>query len=180
VNCCSSPPISGSTPPPLPCVKKYHVYSVYGGGEYGVLGLEQINICRKVPSKDIFLDDDILHCLLWVLSFYAYTWLALPSAWNPNRSALRDPSTAFCQNILHNRYIMHWLQSLGVKFLVPDWGYSWLWHRAVVPARQPDKPMPQSTISPQSGTENLAIVDFAWLKGRDRWLGSWLTIGGDG
>ncbi len=30
----------------------------------------QINTCRKVLLQVKFLDDDILHCLLWVLSFY--------------------------------------------------------------------------------------------------------------
>jgi hypothetical protein len=44
-----------------------------GGGGYEVLGLRQINTCRKVPLQINFLDDDILHCLLWVLSFYACT-----------------------------------------------------------------------------------------------------------
>jgi hypothetical protein len=33
---------------------------VLGGGEYGVLGLKQINTSRKVPSQANFLDDDIL------------------------------------------------------------------------------------------------------------------------
>jgi hypothetical protein len=37
---------------------------------YGVLGLRQINTCRKGPLRVNFLDDDILHCLLWILSFY--------------------------------------------------------------------------------------------------------------
>ncbi len=40
------------------------------GREYGVLGLRQINTCRKVPLQVNFLDDDILHCFLWVSSFY--------------------------------------------------------------------------------------------------------------
>ncbi len=34
------------------------------------MGLRQINTCRKVPLQVNFLDDDILHCLPWVLSFY--------------------------------------------------------------------------------------------------------------
>ncbi len=38
----------------------------------GVLGLRQMNTCRKAPLAVKFLDDDILHCLLWVLSFYLY------------------------------------------------------------------------------------------------------------
>jgi hypothetical protein len=37
---------------------------------YGVLGLEQIESCRKVPLLANLLDDDILHRLLRVLSFY--------------------------------------------------------------------------------------------------------------
>ncbi len=66
VNCCPSHP-----PSPLPCVNKYTVYTyARGGGGYWVLGLRHINPWRKVPIKVNFLDDDILHCLLWVLSFY--------------------------------------------------------------------------------------------------------------
>ncbi len=38
-----------------------------------VLGLRQINTCCKVPLLVNFLDGDILHCFLWVLSFYAVT-----------------------------------------------------------------------------------------------------------
>ncbi len=38
-----------------------------GGGGYGVLGLRQINTSLY---RYIFLDDDIMHCLLWVFSFY--------------------------------------------------------------------------------------------------------------
>ncbi len=53
------------------CVNKYTVYTytVCKGG-YGVLGLRQINTCRKLPLKVNFLDDDIMHCLLWVLSLH--------------------------------------------------------------------------------------------------------------
>jgi hypothetical protein len=36
-------------PPPLPCVNKYTVCK--GGGWYRVLGLRQINSCRKVPLQ---------------------------------------------------------------------------------------------------------------------------------
>jgi hypothetical protein len=39
----------------------------------GVLGLRQINTCRTVPLKINFLDDEILHCLLLFLFFYAYS-----------------------------------------------------------------------------------------------------------
>ncbi len=37
-----------SPPSPRPCVNKY---TVWGGGRYGVLGLRQINTCRKVPLQ---------------------------------------------------------------------------------------------------------------------------------
>ncbi len=39
------------------------------GGLHGVLGLRQINTCCKVRLQVNFLDDDTLHCLLWVFSF---------------------------------------------------------------------------------------------------------------
>ncbi len=68
VNCCPSSLSSNSTLPPPPCV------SGRGGGWYGVLGLWQINTCRKVPWQVNILD--ILHCLLWVLSFHA-VWYGL-------------------------------------------------------------------------------------------------------
>ncbi len=73
--CCPFNLLSGSTlpPSPLPCVKKYTVYTTVckrDGVGYGVLGFRQINICRKVPLQFNFLDGDILYCLLWVLSFY--------------------------------------------------------------------------------------------------------------
>ncbi len=73
VNCCPSNLLSGSTLPPspfpLPCVNKYivYTYTVYWGD--GVLGLRQINICRRVSLWVSFLDDDILHCFLWVFFF---------------------------------------------------------------------------------------------------------------
>jgi hypothetical protein len=56
------------TPPPLPCVNKYNLYT-YTVCK-GVLGLRQINNSRKVFYMSIFLCDDILHCLLCVFSFY--------------------------------------------------------------------------------------------------------------
>jgi hypothetical protein len=37
---------------------------------HGVLGIRQINPCRKVPLQVNCLDDDILHGLLWVFSFF--------------------------------------------------------------------------------------------------------------
>jgi hypothetical protein len=42
---------------PLPCVNKYTVYTYAvckEGGRYGVLGLRQINTCRKVPVQVTF------------------------------------------------------------------------------------------------------------------------------
>ncbi len=51
-------------------VYTYTVHCVRGGGGHGGLGFRQINTCRKVPLHVIFLHDDILHCLLWVLSLY--------------------------------------------------------------------------------------------------------------
>ncbi len=56
------------THPPLPCGNKW------GGGGCGVLGLRRINTCRKVPLQvNFFKDDNILHCLLCVLSIYRVT-----------------------------------------------------------------------------------------------------------
>jgi hypothetical protein len=51
------------------------VPSCYCWGVVGVQGLRQINICHKVPLQVNFytVDNDILHCLLRVLSFYALT-----------------------------------------------------------------------------------------------------------
>jgi hypothetical protein len=64
VNYCPSNHLSGSPslpplPSPLPCVKKYTIYSIQYTvytytvckGEYGVLGLRQINTCREVPLQ---------------------------------------------------------------------------------------------------------------------------------
>ncbi len=42
-----------------------------GGGLLDVLGLRQITSAARSLYRSIFLGDDILHCLLWVLSFYA-------------------------------------------------------------------------------------------------------------
>ncbi len=87
MNCCPSNILSGSCPPPhlahFPCVNKYtciqvHIKSVRVGVRYRVLGL------RHLPQSPVnlqvtFLDDDILLCLPWVLSFYDVT-LTLSSA----------------------------------------------------------------------------------------------------
>ncbi len=74
VICCPSPRLSSSTfpPPPFPVwisIYSIHVFSVYGGGGYGVLGLRQINICRKFPLQVKFFRWRHLHCLLWVFTF---------------------------------------------------------------------------------------------------------------
>jgi hypothetical protein len=57
VNCCPSNLLSGSTLPPSPllCVNKYTVYTytVRKEGGYGVLGLREINTCRKVSFESI-------------------------------------------------------------------------------------------------------------------------------
>jgi hypothetical protein len=69
VNGCPSNLLSGSIPPPpRPCLNKYTVYTYTVHcvwGRYGVLGFRQINTCSKVPLPVHFLDDDILHCLIW-------------------------------------------------------------------------------------------------------------------
>jgi hypothetical protein len=67
-------PFSQVQPPPpplIPCLNKYtlYTYTVCKGG-HRVLGLRQINTCRKVHLHVNFFDDDILHCLPRVLSFY--------------------------------------------------------------------------------------------------------------
>ncbi len=72
----SSLPISPSLwlapPPPFPVWISilYTRIQCERGGGYGVLGLRQVNTCREVPLQVNFIDDDILHCLLRVLSFY--------------------------------------------------------------------------------------------------------------
>ncbi len=63
VNCYSVAPLTFSLvqlPPPLPCVKKYTVYTYTvcnGRGGYGVLQTP----ASKSLHRSIFLDDDILH-----------------------------------------------------------------------------------------------------------------------
>ncbi len=71
VNYCPSPLLSGLThpppPPPLPCVNKYTVYAYtvcIRAGRYVVLGLRQINNCRKVTLQ---------------VNFFRWRHFALPS-----------------------------------------------------------------------------------------------------
>jgi hypothetical protein len=57
---------------PFPVWISIHVYSVCvggGGGGWGLLAKEIKTYAEKSISKSIFLDDDILHCLLWVFYF---------------------------------------------------------------------------------------------------------------
>ncbi len=76
VNCCPSNLLSVQFSPPS-CVNNYtlYTYTVYKGGGHWVLGLRQINNWRQVPLQVNFLGDNILHCLRWALSFYAFTYL---------------------------------------------------------------------------------------------------------
>jgi hypothetical protein len=65
----SPSPWFNSPPPPLSMCEYVHCYcTVYcihvRRVGYGVLGLRQINICRKAPLQVNFLEDDISHCLL--------------------------------------------------------------------------------------------------------------------
>jgi hypothetical protein len=54
-----------SAPSPFPvCISKLYTRIQCGGGGYEILGLRQINTCRKVPLQVKSLDDDILHCVL--------------------------------------------------------------------------------------------------------------------
>ncbi len=57
----------------LPCVNKYTVYAktvCWGGGRVGGYGPQTDKHLPQSPFTDQFLDDDILNCPLWVLSFY--------------------------------------------------------------------------------------------------------------
>ncbi len=63
--------LSDSTLPPFPvwiCILFTRTQCVRGGMEFWALDIYLT--CRKVPLQENLLDDDILHCLLWVLSFY--------------------------------------------------------------------------------------------------------------
>ncbi len=72
---------------PLP---HFHVYSVQGGG-LGVVWGHGSQTEKHLPQSPftVFLDDDILHCLLWVLSFYGLNprllyrlhWQLMTSLW---------------------------------------------------------------------------------------------------
>ncbi len=72
--------LHGSTlpPPAHPCENKYtvhiHVYSVWGNGVW-VSGPRTDKTAAKSLYRSIFFDDNILHCLLWVLSFYVVQYL---------------------------------------------------------------------------------------------------------
>ncbi len=75
VNFCPSPLLSGLTltPPSLPCVKKYTVYTyTYSEGEVWGTG-PHINSRREVPFTGKLFT--WRHCLRWVLSFYGYSIL---------------------------------------------------------------------------------------------------------
>jgi hypothetical protein len=69
---------SGSTlpPPPLPCVNKYTVYTYTVCSGEGGLWCSGTQTDKQLPQsplyRSIFLDDDILYCLLWVLPFYGW------------------------------------------------------------------------------------------------------------
>ncbi len=58
---CPFPLLSGKSPPPIPCVNKYTVYTYTvckGNGEYEVIGGEgasdRLNTCRKIPLEVYF------------------------------------------------------------------------------------------------------------------------------
>ncbi len=79
VNCCPSPLLSGLTlpPSPLPSVNKYTVYmcTVCKGGIWGS-GPQTDKHLLQSPFTGQFFEMTtfyILHCFLWVLSFYAVT-----------------------------------------------------------------------------------------------------------
>ncbi len=60
------------------------VRGVFGHRREG--GLRQINTRRKVPLQINFLYDDILHCLLWILSFYGSAFLWRMFTWSGEQS----------------------------------------------------------------------------------------------
>jgi hypothetical protein len=62
----------GSNLPPFPVWKSTLHTRIQCVRGYGVLGHRQRNTCRKSLYRSIFLDNDILRCLLWVLSFYGF------------------------------------------------------------------------------------------------------------
>ncbi len=76
VNCCPSNLPSGSTlPPPSVWISTYtvytlHVYSVLERGVWGSGPQTDKHLPQSPFTGSLFLDEDILHCLLWVLSVY--------------------------------------------------------------------------------------------------------------
>ncbi len=61
--------------PPHPCVNKYTTVCTDGGNVWGSWPQTDKTPAAKSLYRSIliyFLDDNILHCLLWVLSFYGH------------------------------------------------------------------------------------------------------------
>jgi hypothetical protein len=83
-NCCPSNLLSGSTlplpplPSPVPYLNKYivHTYTVCKGRVWGS-GPQTDKHLPQSPLQVNYLDDDILHFLLWVLSFYGIQYVAV-------------------------------------------------------------------------------------------------------
>ncbi len=113
LNCCPSNLLSGSTlPPPLPCVNKNTVYTYTVCRGRGVSGsgshcLRQINNCKKSLYRSIFLDYDILYCLLWVLSFYAwnlhYSWRRYLSSFSNMKKTQLAPYLSGFSKVMPNK-----------------------------------------------------------------------------
>ncbi len=75
MNCCPSNllSVSLSSPPPLPVwisILYNRIQCVWGGEVWGSGPQTDKHLAPKSLSRSILLDGDILHCLLWVLSFY--------------------------------------------------------------------------------------------------------------
>ncbi len=75
VNCCPSNLLSGSTLPPPPFPAWIIIL-------YRVLGLIQKTSAEKSFFRSIFLDDNILNWLLWVLSCFAWN-INIDITWPP-------------------------------------------------------------------------------------------------
>ncbi len=78
VNCCPSNLLSGWTlpppPPPFPVrisIRSTRIQCVRRRGRVWGSGPQTDEHLPQSPLEINFLDDDIFHCLLWVLSFYA-------------------------------------------------------------------------------------------------------------